>query len=116
MLSGLLPDEAEVTGLLALMLLTDARRASRVGQLGELIPLDEQDRSKWNRRTIDEGTRLLADALSRRAVGPFQVQAAIAALHDEAESESATDWPQILDLYDVLLQMSDNPVARSVGP
>ena len=106
----LLPDDAELGGLLALMLLTDARRTARTGPDGELIPLPEQDRSRWNRRQISEGVALLTAALSKGSVGPYQLQAAIAAVHDEATSAEDTDWPQILALYDLLKRMSDNPV------
>jgi predicted RNA polymerase sigma factor len=105
-----LPDDPEVAGLLALMLLTDARRAARSGPLGELIPLDEQDRGLWDRHAIGEGTALLREALGRRAAGAYQIQAAIAALHDEAPSTAGTDWPQILALYGELLALSDNPM------
>ncbi len=105
-------DVPEVHGLLALMLLTDARRDARVGLSGELIPLDTQDRSRWDRGTIAEGTALLERTLARGATGPYQVQAAIAALHDEAPSTDATDWKQILALYDVLLAMTESPMAR----
>ena len=107
---GLLPDDAEVSGLLALMLLTDARRAARTGPAGELIPLDEQDRSLWNRALIAEGIALLTAVLSRGTVGPYQLQAAIAAVHDEADRAEETDWPQILALYGLLERMSDNPM------
>lgn len=110
MLHGLLPREPEVTGLLALMLLTDARRAARTGPSGELIPLDEQDRTRWNRELIAEGIAFVSDALPRGAIGPYQLQAAIAAVHDEAERVEDTDWPQILALYGVLERMSDNPM------
>jgi len=105
-----LPGEAEVAGLLALMLLTDARRAARTGPDGELIPLDEQDRALWDRAVIAEGTSLISATLSRGAVGAYQLQAAIAALHDEAPSLEDTDWPQILALYGLLGRMSDNPM------
>jgi RNA polymerase sigma factor (sigma-70 family) len=107
---GLLPADAEVAGLLALMLLTDARREARTGASGEIIPLDEQDRSLWDRDAIAEGVATLSAALPRGPVGEYQLQAAIAAVHDEARSTDATDWPQILALYDVLKRMSDNPV------
>ena len=107
---ALLPHDAEVTGLLALMLLTDARRAARSGPSGELIPLDEQDRSRWDRAQIDEGIALVRDALGRGAVGPYQLQAAIAAVHDEAARVEDTDWAQILVLYGLLRRMSDNPM------
>jgi RNA polymerase sigma factor (sigma-70 family) len=109
-LHGLLPDDAEVAGLLALMLLTDARRAARTGPAGELIPLDEQDRTRWDPKLIAEGVALVSDALSRGAVGAYQLQAAIAAVHDEAARAEDTDWPQILALYRVLERMSDNPM------
>ena len=111
LLLQLLPDRPEVGGLLALMLLTDARRAARTGPNGELIPLDEQVRSCWNQERISEGKRVLERALGQGVVGPYQVQAAIAALHDEAPSTEATDWPQILALYDVLVRFQDNPMA-----
>jgi RNA polymerase sigma factor (sigma-70 family) len=110
MLHRALPEDAEVTGLLALMLLTDARRPGRVGPDGELIPLAEQDRATWDQRAIAEGVALVTDALPRGAVGPYQLQAAIAAIHDEAVSAAATDWPQILALYGLLARMSDNPM------
>lgn len=106
----LLPDDPEVTGLLALMLLTDARRHARSSPEGELIPLDEQDRSLWDRDAISEGIALVSSALSRGAVGAYQLQAAIAACHDEATSTEHTDWPQILALYGLLERMSDNPM------
>ncbi len=111
MLHRLVPDHAEVEGLLALMLLTDARRLSRTGPAGELVPLDLQDRTRWDRAAIEEGVALVSRALPRGAVGPYQLQAAIAALHDEAAHVDETDWPQILSLYDVLLRMTDNPMA-----
>ena len=110
MLHRLRPDDAEVAGLLALMLLTDARRGARTGGRGELIPLDEQDRGLWNRAAIDEGVALITTTIARGDVGPYQVQAAIAALHDEAASTAQTDWPQIFALYGVLQAMSDNPM------
>ena len=110
MLHRALPDDAEVTGLLALMVLTDARRPARVGPDGELIPLAEQDRAKWDRRAIAEGIALVTDALPRGSVGPYQLQAAIAAIHDEAANTATTDWPQILALYGLLARMSDNPM------
>jgi predicted RNA polymerase sigma factor len=104
-----LPHDAEVAGLLALMLLTDARRAARTGPGGELVPLDEQDRAAWDRARIAEGTALVEGAM-RGAPGPYAVQAAIAALHDEAARAEDTDWPQILALYDVLRRLGDNPM------
>ena len=106
----LLPENGDVAGLLALLLLTDARRAARTGPQGELIPLDEQDRALWDRQAIAEGVALTNAALAMGSVGAYQVQAAIAALHDEAESVADTDWPQILALYEMLKGMSDNPV------
>lgn len=110
MLRDLLPDEAEVSGLLVLMLLTDARRTARTNADGELVSLDLQDRSLWDRRLIDEGTALLARTLSSESVGPYQIQAAIAALHDEAPSFEDTDWPQIVALYESLRAIADNPM------
>jgi predicted RNA polymerase sigma factor len=110
MLCRLAPADAEAAGLLALMLLTDARRGARAGPDGELIPLHEQDRQLWDRDAIAEGSRLVSGALARGAVGPYQIQAAIAALHDEAASLAVTDWPQILALYDLLLRMTNNPM------
>ena len=107
---GLLPDDAEVTGLLALMLLTDARRPARAGPDGELIPMAEQDRTLWNADQIAEGIALITEALPRGPTGPYQLQAAIAALHDEAPNAEATDWAQIVALYGLLMHMSDNPV------
>jgi RNA polymerase sigma factor (sigma-70 family) len=109
-LRALLPDDGEVAGLLALMLLTDARRAARTGPGGELIPLDEQDRALWDRRLIAEGVALVPDALARGTVGPYGLQAAIAAVHDEAPRAEDTDWPQVLALYGVLERISDNPM------
>jgi RNA polymerase sigma factor (sigma-70 family) len=110
MLHRLAPGEPEVAGLVALMVLTEARRSARTGPSGELVPLDEQDRSRWDRAAIDEGVALLAATLPRGAVGPYQVQAAIAAVHDEAPSTEATDWAEILGLYGLLHRMSDNPM------
>jgi RNA polymerase sigma factor (sigma-70 family) len=109
-LHRLLPGDGEVTGLLALMLLTDARRPARTGPGGELIPMAEQDRSRWNAGLIAEGTALISGTLGRGPAGPYQLQAAIAAVHDEAPSAGATDWPQIMALYEVLMRISDNPV------
>jgi RNA polymerase sigma factor (sigma-70 family) len=106
----LLPDNAEVAGLLALMLLTDARRAARTGPDEELIPLDEQDRSLWDGAEISEGIELLTAALAKGSVGLYQLQAAIAAVHDEAERAEDTDWPQILALYELLKRVSPSPV------
>ena len=109
-LHRLLPDDGEIAGLLALMLLTDARRPARTRPDGSLVPLAEQDRSRWDQAKIAEGVALVTGALPRGDVGPYQLQAAIAAVHDEAASAGATDWPQILALYDLLLRISDNPV------
>jgi len=106
----LLPDNAEVAGLLALMLLTDARRAARTGPHEELIPLDKQDRSLWDCVEISEGIDLLTAALSKGSVGLYQLQAAIAAVHDEAERAEETDWPQILALYELLNRVSPSPM------
>jgi RNA polymerase sigma factor (sigma-70 family) len=106
----LLPDDSEVAGLLALMLLTHARSPARTGPRGELIPLGEQDRSRWDGAAIAEGIALITDALPRGAVGSYQVQAAIAAVHDEAPSADETDWPQILALYGVLERVSGSPL------
>jgi RNA polymerase sigma factor (sigma-70 family) len=110
MLHRLLPDESEVTGLLALMLLTDARRPARAGPHGDLIPLEEQDRRRWNADSIAEGVALISAALPKGPTGPYQLQAAIAAIHDEAPSAEATDWPQIVALYELLMHLADNPV------
>jgi RNA polymerase sigma factor (sigma-70 family) len=107
---ALLPDDAEVAGLLALMLLTDARRNARSGPAGELIPLTEQDRTQWDRSQISEGIALLTATLPKGSIGAYQLQAAIAAVHDEAARPEDTDWPQILALYDLLRHMSDNPM------
>ena len=106
----LMPDDVEVTGLLALMLLTDARRPARTAPDGALIPMAEQDRSRWNSGDLAEGVALISSALPRGTPGPYQLQAAIAAIHDEAPTADATDWPQILALYQLLLQIEDNPV------
>jgi RNA polymerase sigma factor (sigma-70 family) len=110
LLHRLLPDDNEVTGLLALMLLTDARRPARTGPDGALIPMAEQDRSQWSADHIAEGVALVTAALPRGEVGPYQLQAAIAAIHDEAPTAEATDWAEILELYELLMEMSDNPV------
>ena len=92
------------------MLLTDARRPARTGPDGALVPMAEQDRSRWNADDIAEGVALITGALPRGPTGPYQLQAAIAAVHDEAPSAEATDWPQIVALYELLLRISDNPV------
>jgi RNA polymerase sigma factor (sigma-70 family) len=110
MLRTALPHDGEVAGLLALMLLTDARRPARTGADGELIPLDQQDRSLWDQGQIAEGIALISDTLSKGSIGSYQLQAAIAAVHDEATRAQDTDWPQIFALYGLLKRMSDNPM------
>jgi RNA polymerase sigma factor (sigma-70 family) len=110
MLRGLTPDDLETGGLLALMLLTDARRAARSDAQGALVPLDEQDRSLWNAEQIAEGIALVSATLGKGPIGPYQLQAAIAALHDEAATAAETDWPQILALFEVLERVSPGPV------
>ena len=107
---ALLPEDGEVAGLLALMLLTDARRPARTGPDGELIPLAQQDRTLWDEHAITEGVALISETLSRGSIGAYQLQAAIAAVHDEAARHEDTDWPQILALYGLLKRMSDNPM------
>jgi len=107
---ALIPGEGEVTGLLALLLLTHARRAARTGPDGELVPLPEQDRGRWDAAMIAEGVALVRSALGRGPVGPYQVQAAIAALHDEAPGTEETDWRQIAELYGVLGELMPGPV------
>ncbi len=106
----MLPGDEEVAGLLALMLLTDARRPARTGTDGALIAMADQDRSRWNAEQIAEGIALLTEVLPRGRTGPYQLQAAIAAVHDEAVTAADTDWPQIRALYEVLLGMGSNPV------
>ena len=111
LLLSLLPDDAETAGLLALMLLTDARREARTGPGGELVPLTEQDRGRWDRRLIAEGTALVARTLTAtRALGPYQIQAAIAAVHDEAASVTDTDWAEVLTLYQLLVTVAPGPM------
>jgi RNA polymerase sigma factor (sigma-70 family) len=105
-----LPEEPEAAGLLALMLLTEARRPARTGPAGELVPLDEQDRTRWDRSLIAEGIALLSAVLPRQSVGEYQLQAAVAAVHDEAATAEQTDWPQILALYTLLERMTGNPM------
>jgi RNA polymerase sigma-70 factor (ECF subfamily) len=109
-LHRLLPGHREVTGLLALLLLIDARRAARTGPAGELVLLDDQDRALWDRALIEEGRALVVTALRGSAPGPYTVQAAIAALHDEAASVATTDWPQVVALYDVLSSVAPSPL------
>ena len=106
----LLPDDPEVAGLLALMLLTDARRDARTGPGGELVPMDEQDRRRWDRAEIAEGIELVDDAFDRDVAGPYLLQAAIAAVHDRSPRADTTDWTRIEWLYDQLALISDNPV------
>ena len=112
LLRRLLPEDGEVGGLLALMILTDARRPARAGPGGELIPLAEQDRSLWDRAAIAEGLALITETLATSAIGQYQLQAAIAAIHDEAPTAEATDWPQILALYGALDSITDNPMVE----
>ena len=106
----LLPDDGEVAGLLALMLLTDARRPARTRSDGSLVPLTEQDRTLWTDELVTEGVAIITDSLSRTALGPYQLQAAIAAVHDEAANVDETDWTQILALYDLLQRVAPNPM------
>src|ERR1700721_450548 len=106
----LLPDDVEVAGLLALMLLTDARRAARTGPEEEVIPLTQQERTVWEQGEISEGIELLTAALSKGSVGLYQLQAAIAAVHDEAARAEDTDWPQILALYELLQRVAPGPM------
>jgi RNA polymerase sigma factor (sigma-70 family) len=109
-LHRLLPQDPEITGLLALMLLTEARRAARTGPDGSIVPLAGQDRKIWDKTLMAEGLDLISSALPTGDVGPYQVQAAIAAVHDEAETMDATDWPQILGLYELLEQLAPGPM------
>jgi len=111
-LHELQPDDTEVSGLLALMLLTDARRKARSTPDGDLIPLSEQDRTLWDKGQISEGVALISASLPKGSIGPYQLQAAIAAVHDEAARHEETDWPQIMVLYDLLMRMSDNPMVK----
>jgi RNA polymerase sigma factor (sigma-70 family) len=109
-LHALLPDDGEVAGLLALMLLTDARRPARTDADGTLVPLADQDRTRWVRAEIDEGVELISATLQRAPLGPYQVQAAIAAVHSEAASSEETDWREVVALYELLGRLSPNPV------
>jgi RNA polymerase sigma-70 factor (ECF subfamily) len=111
-LVSLMPDEPEALGLVALMLFHDARRETRAGPEGELVLLEDQDRSRWDRAQIDEGQVLLDRAMRMRRIGPYQLQAAIAAIHDDAAASGETDWPQIAALYRVLGEMSPSPVVE----
>src|SRR5262249_759702 len=106
----LMPDDPEVAGLLALLLLTEARRASRLGPDGSLVVLGDQDRSGWDRAAVAEGHEIVRWCLRRNLPGPYQLQAAINAVHADAASAEATDWSQILALYDQLLEMAPTPV------
>ncbi len=108
----LLPESSEAGGLLALMLLTEARRPARLTADGELVPLEAQDRRRWNHRQIDEGVALLDQAFARGAPGPYQIQAAIAALHSRAATAATTDWPQIAALYRALLELLPTPIVE----
>ncbi|MFB9924093.1 RNA polymerase sigma factor [Amycolatopsis halotolerans] len=112
MTAALLPDDGEAAGLLALMLLTDARSPARVTEQGELVPLHKQDRTQWKADSIRRGVELVTAALPRGPVGPYQLQAAIAAVHDEAPAAEETDWRQIVALYRLLLKVSASPVAK----
>ncbi|MFJ7589258.1 RNA polymerase sigma factor [Streptomyces sp. NPDC097617] len=109
---ALLPADGEVSGLLSLMLLTDARRAARSAPDGSLVPLAEQDRTRWDRAAITEGVALVSDALTHTPLGPYQLRAAIAAVHDEAASDEDTDWTEILALYELLIRLVPGPVER----
>ncbi len=111
-LNALMPDEPEAMGLLALMLLHDARREARVGADGQLVLLEDQDRSRWDAARVREGTELVARALRQGRPGPYQLQAAIATVHDSAATAAATDWAEILGLYDTLLRLAPTPVVE----
>ncbi|MFC3451421.1 RNA polymerase sigma factor [Amycolatopsis speibonae] len=110
LLTGLMPDEPEATGLLALMLLTESRRAARTGADGDVVLLADQDRSRWSRELIAEGQELVRGCLRRNQPGPYQIQAAINAVHSDAADPGSTDWPQIVQLYDLLLTMNPTPI------
>ncbi len=110
LLTALMPDEPEATGLVALMLLTEARRSARTNPAGDLVLLADQDRSRWDRALVDEGHALVRSCLRRNQPGPYQIQAAINAVHTDAPVAAATDWPQILALYDQLLALAPSPV------
>jgi RNA polymerase sigma factor (sigma-70 family) len=112
MLRTSLPESGPLLGLLALMLLTEARRPARLGADGELVPLAEQDRGSWNEDAIAEGLALAKAALDHEPIGTYQLQAGIAAIHDQASSEETTDWPQIVVYYEALMSISNNPVTR----
>jgi RNA polymerase sigma-70 factor (ECF subfamily) len=110
LLAELMPEEPEVMGLLALMLLIESRRAARTGQAGELVPLPEQDRTSWDRALIDEGQAIVRWCLERDRPGPYQIQAAVNAVHSDARTAGDTDWRQILRLYDLLMAFDPGPV------
>ena len=110
LLAGLMPDEPEVMGLLALMLLTDARRPARTGPDGAIVLLADQDRTRWDRGMIAEGQAIVRQCLRRNQPGPYQIQAAIGAVHSDAPDAAATDWRQILQLYDQLMAVAPSPV------
>jgi RNA polymerase sigma-70 factor, ECF subfamily len=110
LLHALMPDEPEVSGLLALLLLTDSRRAARTTPAGDLVPLTDQDRTRWNHAQIAEGQRIVRDCLRRNQPGPYQIQAAIAAVHSDAPEAALTDWRQVLALYDQLYAIAPTPV------
>src|SRR5262249_2291065 len=110
LLAELLPDEPEVMGLLGLMLLIESRRPARTTADGDLLPLADQDRTRWNRPRIVEGQALVRQCLRRNQPGPYQIQAAINAVHSDAPVAAATDWPQILQLYDQLMSCAPSPV------
>lgn len=110
LLADLMPDEPEVLGLLALMLLVESRRAARTSASGELVPLPDQDRDRWDRALVGEGQALVRECLRRNRPGVYQIQAAINAVHSDARKASATDWPQILQLYDQLLEFDSSPI------
>jgi RNA polymerase sigma factor (sigma-70 family) len=109
---SLLPDDPELTGLLALMLLNDARRPGRIGAEGQLVPLADQDRTRWDRALISEGIALITTALRQGQIGEYQIQASIAAVHDQALHYSDTNWPEIVSLYTLLERMTGNPMVR----
>ncbi len=115
-LSDLMPDEPEFGGLLALMLVQPARAEARFDADGDLVLLEDQDRERWDRPTIAEAGRILESAMRRRAVGPYQLQAAIAALHSETHAFADTDWPQIAALYELLAGIDLSPVVASTVP
>jgi len=110
LLAALMPDEPEVSGLLALLLLTEARRAARTTPGGDLVLLAEQDRDRWDRGMIAEGQRIVRECLRRNQPGPYQIQAAISAVHSDAATAARTDWRQVLALYDQLLAVAPTPV------